>query len=70
MGEVHRAYHTRRQRTVALKRLRPELAGDDESQQRFCRESSLAARLSSPHPHVVPIHDFGEIDSQCPSTCV
>jgi serine/threonine protein kinase len=47
---------------VALKRLKRDLAGDAEFEERFRRESSLAARLSS--PHVVPIHDFGEIDGQ------
>ena len=62
MGEVHRAYDTRRERTVALKRLRSGLESDTEYQKRFRRESSLAARLSS--PHVIPIHDFGEIDGR------
>lgn len=62
MGEVYRAFDTRRQRTVALKRLRPQLAADAEYQERFRRESRLAARLSS--PHVIPIHDFGEIDGR------
>ncbi len=60
MGEVFRAYDTSRQRTVALKRLHGGLADDAEYQERFRRESRLAARLSS--PHVVPIHDFGTID--------
>ena len=62
MGEVHRAYDTRRHRAVALKRLRPGLADDAEYQERFRRESRLVARLSS--PHVVPIHDFGELDGR------
>jgi serine/threonine-protein kinase len=60
MGEVFRAFDTGRQRTVALKRLHGGLADDAEYQERFRRESRLAARLSS--PHVVPIHDFGTID--------
>ena len=62
MGDVHRAFDTVRGRTVALKRLRPELASDAEFQARFRRECRLAARLSE--PHVVPIHDFGEIDGR------
>jgi serine/threonine-protein kinase len=62
MGEVHRAYDTRRHRVVALKRLRPGLADDAEYQERFRREARLVARLSS--PHVVPIHDFGEMDGR------
>lgn len=60
MGEVYRAYDTRRGRMVALKLLRPELAADAGFQQRFRRESQLAARLQE--PHVIPVHDFGEID--------
>ncbi|GLZ44785.1 hypothetical protein Acsp06_09700 [Actinomycetospora sp. NBRC 106375] len=62
MGEVHRAYDTRRDREVALKRLAPELADDTEIRERFERECRTAARLSS--PHVVPIHDFGVIDGR------
>lgn len=62
MGEVYRAYDTRRERVVALKRMRAELAIDDGYQERFRRECTYAARLSS--PHVVPIHDFGELDGR------
>ncbi|MGE0299884.1 MAG: serine/threonine-protein kinase [Pseudonocardia sp.] len=62
MGEVHRAFDTRRNRRVALKRLPPELASDAGFQSRFRRESELAARLAE--PHVIPIHDFGEIDGR------
>jgi serine/threonine-protein kinase len=62
MGEVYRARDTRRQRHVALKLL-PELLGDDqEYQSRFRREQYVAARLRE--PHVIPIHDFGEIDGR------
>ena len=60
MGEVHRAYDTRKGRMVALKLLRPELAADPGFRDRFRRESRLAARLQE--PHVIPVHDFGEID--------
>ena len=60
MGEVYQAYDTRKGRMVALKLLRPELAADPGFQQRFRRESQLAARLQE--PHVIPVHDFGEID--------
>lgn len=60
MGEVYRAHDTTRDRTVALKLLNPSLAADESYQERFRRESRAAARLGE--PHIVPIHDFGEID--------
>lgn len=60
MGEVYRAFDTVRGRMVAVKVLRPELAADPKFQERFRRESRLAARLQE--PHVIPVHDFGDID--------
>jgi serine/threonine protein kinase, bacterial len=60
MGEVYRAYDTARERMVAIKLLRPEMAADATFQERFRRESRVAARLQE--PHVIPVHDFGEID--------
>jgi len=62
MGEVYRAYDTVRKRTVALKRLPVNLANDTEFQARFRREAEVAARLTE--PHIIPIHDFGEINGQ------
>jgi serine/threonine protein kinase, bacterial len=60
MGEVYRAYDTARERTVAIKLLRPDMAADPAFQERFRRESRVAARLQE--PHVIPVHDFGDID--------
>lgn len=62
MGEVFRAYDTRRQRVVALKLLPEALSSDDDYRERFRRESLAAASLVS--PHVVPIHDFGEVEGR------
>lgn len=62
MGEVWRAYDTSTNRTVAIKLLPPHLAQDDSFVQRFRREAEAAAQLNS--PHVVPIHDYGEIDGR------
>jgi serine/threonine protein kinase len=62
MGEVYRAFDTRRGRAVALKILPPEVARDENFRARFRRESDSAARLQD--PHVIPIHDFGDIDGR------
>ncbi|BBZ28103.1 hypothetical protein MMAD_23980 [Mycolicibacterium madagascariense] len=62
MGQVFRAYDTGTQREVALKLLPPEVAGDADFQRRFRHEAHAVARLNE--PHVVPIHDFGEIDGR------
>jgi serine/threonine protein kinase len=60
MGEVYQAFDTTRDRIVALKLLRPELATGTGFQERFRRESRIAARLQE--PHVIPVHDWGEIN--------
>jgi serine/threonine-protein kinase len=59
MGEVWRAYDPNMDRVVALKVLPPNFADDQVFQARFRREARSAAGLDE--PHVVPIHDFGEI---------
>ena len=62
MGEVWRAYDTAIDRVVALKMLLPHFAQDPDFDARFRREARAAARLDD--PHVVPIHDVGEIDGR------
>jgi tRNA A-37 threonylcarbamoyl transferase component Bud32 len=60
MGEVYEAYDTGKGRTVALKILADEFSHDVSFRTRFQRESHAAAILQE--PHVIPIHDWGEID--------
>ncbi len=62
MGDVYKAYDTARGRYVALKLLSEAFSGDQAYLRRFQRESNVAARLRD--PHVIPIHDFGEIEGQ------
>lgn len=62
MGEVWKAFDTATQRVVAVKVLPAQLATDPVFEQRFRREAFTAAALSE--PHVVPIHNFGEIDGR------
>ena len=61
MGEVYEAYDTDKGRSVALKLLRDQYANDEKFRTRFLRESHAAAILQE--PHVIPIHDWGEIDN-------
>jgi serine/threonine kinase PknH len=60
MGEVYEAEDTSKGRTVALKILSQQFADDQNFRTRFQRESRAAAILQE--PHVIPIHDWGEID--------
>jgi serine/threonine protein kinase len=62
MGEVWRAFDTVTERVVALKVLPTQFADDATFQERFRREARAAAALDE--PHIVPIHDFGEIDGK------
>nr|CRL69975.1 serine/threonine protein kinase [Mycolicibacterium komanii] len=60
MGEVYRAEDTKKGRVVALKILAEQYWQDERFRSRFQRESRAAAILQE--PHVIPIHDWGEID--------
>ncbi|WP_425411985.1 serine/threonine-protein kinase [Mycobacterium genavense] len=62
MGEVWRAHDTETDRIVAIKLLPAFLSDDEEFKHRFRREAHAAARLND--PHVIPIHNYGEIDNQ------
>ncbi len=62
MGDVYEAEDTVRERIVALKPMSPALSNDPVFRSRMQREARTAGRLHE--PHVVPIHDFGEIDGQ------
>src|SRR5574342_823065 len=58
MGEVYRARDTRLDRTVAIKILPPQFAGDPTLRERFDREARLISSLS--HPHICSLFDVGE----------
>jgi serine/threonine-protein kinase len=60
MGEVYEAYDTVKDRVVALKILADQHCTDETFRARFRRESHAAAQLQE--PHVVPIHDWGDVD--------
>jgi serine/threonine-protein kinase len=62
MGEVWRAYDTGTDRIIAIKLLPPHFSDNEEFKQRFRREAQAAAKLNT--PHVIPIHDYGEIEGR------
>ncbi|HSN99359.1 MAG TPA: SUMF1/EgtB/PvdO family nonheme iron enzyme [Candidatus Nanopelagicales bacterium] len=58
MGVVYRAHDRVRDRTVAVKCLHANLAGNAEIRRRFAREARVLRSWT--HPHVVTVHDFVE----------
>ncbi|UAK31072.1 protein kinase [Nocardia asteroides] len=62
MGQVWRAHDSLTNRVVALKVLPERFAEDEELRERFRRECRAVAQLTE--PHVIPIHDFGDIDGR------
>ena len=62
MGEVYRAHDAKLDRPVALKLLSADVAQDPERLRRFRSEARAASSLN--HPHILIIHDFGELESR------
>jgi serine/threonine kinase PknH len=62
MGEVYEAEHTVKDWTVALKVMSQTFSQDPVFRKRMEREARITGRLLE--PHVVPIHEYGEIDGQ------
>ena len=58
MAEVRKGTDTRLGRSVAIKRLRTDLASDATFQARFRREAQSSASLN--HPSIVAVYDTGE----------
>jgi tetratricopeptide (TPR) repeat protein len=58
MGAVYKALDTELNRTVALKLVRPELATNPQTMQRFKQELLLASKIS--HKNILRIHDLGD----------
>jgi WD40 repeat protein/serine/threonine protein kinase len=58
MGVVFEAEDSRLKRHVALKVMKPEIAANAQSRQRFLREAQAMAALD--HDHVVTVHQVGE----------
>src|SRR5579859_5957270 len=59
IGEVWQAEDTQLRRQVAIKLLNPVMRTEEEYLRAFADEARVAASLE--HPHILPVHDFGEI---------
>jgi serine/threonine protein kinase len=62
MGVVYEARHPELGRTVAIKLLVAGRGATPAMRRRFQREVEAQAKLR--HPHIVPIHEAGEHDSE------
>src|SRR5262249_12949096 len=64
MGAVYQGWDAELGEAIAIKVIRPEIAGDPQAaedlERRFKRELVLARQV--PHKNVVRIHDLGELD--------
>ncbi len=60
MARVYKAFQPNLEREVAIKALPTQIddVRDQDLARRFYDEAKMVARLS--HPHIVPVHDFGE----------
>lgn len=63
LGVVLLAYDPVLKRQVALKIPRPEALLTAELRERFQHEAQAAARLA--HPHIVPVHEVGDVGPIC-----
>src|SRR3972149_7961239 len=60
MAAVYKAFQPGVERFVALKILPRAYASDPEFTGRFEQEARVIAKLQ--HPHILPVHDFGQAD--------
>ena len=60
MGSVYRVHDTELDRDVALKLIRPEIAGDPATLDRFKREIQLSSKVT--HPNVLRVFDLGQTE--------
>src|SRR5476651_6981 len=62
MGEVYRARDTRLGRTVAIKVMIADIAGDPDRRARFLQDARATAALS--HPNIAALYEIGEDQDQ------
>jgi len=62
MGTVYEAHDTSLDRSVAVKVLKPQIAGDEAVVERFFREARAAARVN--HPNLIHVYFVGREDGR------
>ncbi|GAB4296871.1 MAG: hypothetical protein Kow0090_12030 [Myxococcota bacterium] len=62
MAEIYRSIDTRTGRELAVKRMLPEIAADENNIWMFLDEARTQAAFK--HPNIVEIYDWGEIEGQ------
>lgn len=62
MGTVYRAYDLNLEREVAVKLIRKDLMGDEETIENFAREAKACAQLN--HTNIIHIYTFDEFEGQ------
>src|SRR5262245_34599943 len=62
MGVVYKATDEKLRRTVALKVLPFDVAGDEDRRRRFLREARAAAAVT--HATIATVHEIGEVDGR------
>lgn len=60
MGTIVQCRDRALNRPVALKRMRPELAGQKPAREQFLQEARITAQLE--HPHIIPVHELAKDD--------
>lgn len=58
MGIIYEARQGSIDRTIAVKRLKPEIAGDRRVRDKFIAEARIAGDLD--HPNIVPVYELGQ----------
>ena len=62
MGRVYKALDTQVDEKLAIKILKPEVAADEKSRERFRNELKTTRQIS--HRHISRVYDFSEADGQ------
>ncbi len=57
MGTVFEAHQASIDRNIAIKMIKPQMAGNPQQREKFMAEAAVTGALD--HPNIVPVHDLG-----------